>query len=150
MKLNSDGVTISILILITMILICHTMNYLYPKNKFANIPKPTNNYNEIYYTNQNNKLCSSINNSSGITGDGLGSDNLLNQAEIPYDVISSCKTRSDGGSGGIGDDNMKNYLSTLSESELAVLYKVAYENTEREIIMRTLNDISTKTTKYNE
>lgn len=148
MKLNSDGVTISILILITMILICHTMNYLYPKNKFANIPQTTN-YNEIYYSNQNSKLCSNIN-----TG-GDFSSNMLSQAEIPCDVISSCS--SNGGCGGCGgcsscggcndcngSDGTNKYLETLSDSELAVLYKVAYENAQREIVMRTLSDISTK------
>ena len=157
MKLNSDGVTISILILITMILICHTMNYLYPKNKFANIPQTTN-YNEIYYSNQNSKLCSNIN-----TG-GDFSSNMLSQAEIPCDVISSCSSNggcsccsgcvgcsgcsgcSGGGgcSGCSGCGGTNKYLETLSDSELAVLYKVAYENAQREIVMRTLSDISTK------
>jgi len=36
MKLNTDGVTIAILILIFMILICHTMNYLYPRKDATN------------------------------------------------------------------------------------------------------------------
>jgi hypothetical protein len=205
MKLISDGVTISILILITMIIICHTMNYLYPKNKFENIPQPTN-YNQIYYSNKNSKLCSNIN-----TGGSISS-NMLNQAEIPYDIISSCSDNLDSssnvdsggggsGSGGSGSGGgggttptitsggvvsgttptitsggggssttptitsggggssttpiitsggggssttptkMHKYLNTLSESELAVLYKVLYENTEREIILRTLNDM---------
>jgi hypothetical protein len=232
MKLISDGVTISILILITMIIICHTMNYLYPKNKFENIPQNTN-YNEIYYIKKNSKLCSNIN-----TGDSICS-NMISQADVPYDVISSCvdegassssecigatptKTSegsgggsgavptqtsgggsgaiptqtsgggsgavptqtsgggsgdvptqtsgggsgaiptqtsgaaiptktSGGGSGGSGSGSgttptkINNYLNTLSESELAVLYKVLYENTQREIVMRTLNDISANT-----
>ena len=33
MKLNTNGVMMSILILIFMILTCHTMNYLYPKKR---------------------------------------------------------------------------------------------------------------------
>lgn len=176
MKLNSDGVTISILILITMILICHTMNYLYPKNKFANIPQATN-YNEIYYSNKNSKLCSNIN--TGLSN----ADSLSNQAEIPYDIITSCSnegsgigtsittgtsitggtaitsgtaitggTAISGGtaitagnviSGG-GSDSINIYLNSLSESELAVLYKVVYEDTAREIITRSLRDISAK------
>lgn len=167
MKLNSDGVTISILILITMILICHTMNYLYPKNKFTNIPQTTN-YNEIYYSNKNTKLCSNIN-----TGGDISS-NMLSQANVPYDVISTCSDNICSGCNGVatattfanatsntsattattatvsaGGDDIKKYLATLSDSELAVLYKVAYESTEREIITRTLNDLSPKTTKPN-
>ena len=191
MKLISDGVTISILILITMIIICHTMNYLYPKNKFENIPQNTN-YNEIYYIKKNSKLCSNIN-----TGDNICS-NMISQADVPYDVISSCvdegassssecigatptktsegsgggsgavptqtsgggsgaiptqtsggaiPTKTSGGGSGSGTTPTKinNYLNTLSESELAVLYKVLYENTQREIVMRTLNDISANT-----
>ena len=155
MKLNYDGVTISILILITMILICHTMNYLYPKNKFANIPQATN-YNEIYYSNKNSKLCSNIN--TGLSND----DSLLNQAEIPYDIITSCSNENSGvgtagGTGGTsitagsiisggtsGSEFSSTYLDSLSESELAVLYKVVYEDTAREIITRSLKDISAK------
>jgi len=115
MKLNSNGVFISILILILMILICHTMNYLYPKNRFENIPKTTN-YNKIYYTNQNQK----------ISCDNLGKDK--EQAEVPCDVIKTCNAE---------DELDKN---TLSDSELAYLYKVAYEAAAREIFMRTLNE----------
>jgi hypothetical protein len=151
MKLNSDGVTISILILITMILICHTMNYLYPKNKFTNIPQVTN-YNKIYYSNKNNKLCSNIN-----TGGDINS-NMLTQADIPYDIVSSCSNDGNfggiggasgsGGAGGTGggadNGDLKKYLETLSDSELVVLYKVIYEETQREIINRALNDLSKK------
>jgi hypothetical protein len=113
MKLNSNGVFISILILILMILICHTMNYLYPKNRFANIPKTTN-YNKIYYTNQNEKI---------------SCDHLKEiQAEVPCDVIKTCN-----------DEDQLN-LNTLSDSEIAYFYKVAYEEAAREIFMRTLNE----------
>lgn len=113
MKLNSNGVFISILILILMILICHTMNYLYPKNRFENIPKTTN-YNKIYYTNQNQKMTC---------------DNLKEmQAEVPCDVVKTCNA----------EDQLN--LNTLSDSEIAYFYKVAYEEAAREIFMRTLNE----------
>ena len=37
MKLNSSGVIVSILILIIMMLLCHAMNFFYPKNKFEDV-----------------------------------------------------------------------------------------------------------------
>ena len=112
MKLNSNGVFISILILIFMILICHTMNYLYPKNRFANIPNPTK-YNKIYYTNQNGKT------SCDNSGEG--------HPAVPCSVVKACNA----------EDQID--ANTLSDSELAYLYKVAYEEAAREIFMRTLN-----------
>jgi len=142
MKLNTDGVTISILILIFMILTCHTMNYLYPKkrimqnkklnnrlnneklnnilknntnnlNTFINTPNDID-YNKIYYTNQNKKqLCE---------------NNLGKQANVPCDIVKKCSD----------EDTIDEY--SLSDSELAVLYKVAYEEAAREIFMITLRE----------
>lgn len=134
MKLNADGVALSILILILMIVSCHTMNYLYPKdnkdtkdirnnrkqintvkiskqtlNNFFDIPNtiPTNtNYNKIYYQNQNKPtLCDNV-----------------NHANIP--CKKTCKSEEE---------------YTLSDSELAFLYKYAYEEAGNEILMRELN-----------
>ena len=150
MKLNTDGVTISILILIFMILICHTMNYLYPRkrmpqtiklnhklnNKLNNLIKNNKNninsintftntandidYNKIYYHNQNEKkLCDA---------------NLDKQANVPCDIIKKCSDDEE------IDEEIDEY--TLSDSELAVLYKVAYEEAAREIFMRTLREES--------
>ena len=122
MKLNSSGVVVSILILIIMMLICHSMNFFYPKNNFIDIdsdrPKQTD-YNEIYYTNDLNKkqLCANV-----------------NQAEIPCDIVRTCKTEPN-----------KRGLDSLSNSEIAVLYKVAYEESAREIFTRTLKEIPTTT-----
>lgn len=117
MKLNSDGVTISILILILMILTCHSMNYLFPKNKFQNVPQTTS-YNTIYYNNK--QLCNSVNKDT--------------QAKVPCDVLTACAEQK--------TEEKKivkmGSLDSLSESELAVLYKVAYEDSAREIFMRTL------------
>jgi hypothetical protein len=151
MKLNTDGVTISILILIFMILICHTMNYLYPRkrmpqtiklnhklnNKLNNLIKNNKNninsintftntandidYNKIYYHNQNEKkLCDA---------------NLDKQANVPCDIIKKCSDDEE------IDEEIDEY--TLSDSELAVLYKVAYEEAAREIFMRTLSEDNT-------
>jgi len=151
MKLNTDGVTIAILILIFMILICHTMNYLYPRkrmpqtiklnhklnNKLNNLIKNNKNninsintftntandidYNKIYYHNQNEKkLCDA---------------NLDKQANVPCDIIKKCSDDEE------IDEEIDEY--TLSDSELAVLYKVAYEEAAREIFMRTLSEDNT-------
>ena len=151
MKLNTDGVTIAILILIFMILICHTMNYLYPRkrmpqtiklnnklnHKLNNLKKNNKNninsintftntandidYNKIYYHNQNEKkLCDA---------------NLDKQANVPCDIIKKCSDDEE------IDEEIDEY--TLSDSELAVLYKVAYEEAAREIFMRTLSEDNT-------
>ena len=131
MKLNGDGVALSILILILMIITCHTMNYLYPRdtkdtinnrkkmntvkinkqslNNFFNIPNniPQNtNYNKIYYQNQQKPtLCDNV-----------------NHANIP--CKKTCNSEED---------------YALSDSELAFLYKYAYEEAGKEILMRELN-----------
>lgn len=131
MKLNADGVALSILILILMIITCHTMNYLYPRdtkntinnrkkmntvkinkqslNNFFNIPNniPQNtNYNKIYYQNQQKPtLCDNV-----------------NHANIP--CKKTCNSEED---------------YALSDSELAFLYKYAYEEAGKEILMRELN-----------
>jgi len=137
MKLNTDGVTISILSLILMVLTCHTMNYLFPRNtdtinnnmnnslslnnsvnmnnktikqslnKFLNIPNNTD-YNKIYYQNQKTKT---------------SCDNE-EHAHIPIPCKKTCDTEED---------------YALSDSELAFLYKYAYEEAGKEILMRKLN-----------
>jgi len=136
MNFKSQGLFISILILICMILICHISNYLYKKNhqnnhqknniiqnnknsnSFANmtldIPKtiPTQ-YNKIYYDyNDKNKIeeCK-----------------LKNEAEIPCNIISSCST-----------PTATQYQ--LSDSEMAVIYRDAYASAGRELLLRTLNE----------
>ena len=116
MKLNSNGVFIAMLILIFMMLICHTMNFFYPKSKFEDVStnsiKPLKtDYNEIYYTNQNDK----------ISCDNSGKSER--QAEVPCAISKPCDVE-----------------NTLSDSELAFFYKVAYNQAAREIFMRTLNE----------
>ena len=133
MKLNSSGVILAILILIIMILICHTMNFFYPKNKFVDISKNNNNnnsdtpkqtdYNKIYYTSDSNEkqLCANV-----------------DQAEIPCEIVRTCKTEP---APPTPTPAPTFGLDSLSNSEIAVLYKVAYEASAREVLTRTLQDI---------
>lgn len=129
MKLNSSGVILAILILIIMILICHTMNFFYPKNTFVDISNNNNNdnntpkqtdYNKIYYTSDSNEkqLCANV-----------------DQAEIPCEIVRTCKTEP------VPTPAPTFGLDSLSNSEIAVLYKVAYEASAREVLTRTLKDI---------
>jgi hypothetical protein len=146
MKLKSSGVFISILILIIMILICHTMNFFYPKNKFTDVSTSRNSrnsrnnkttpektdYNEIYYSNESDKkqLCANV-----------------NQAQIPCDIVRTCITDPTPIPTPTPTPTPEittaptSGLSSLSNSELTVLYKVAYEASAREIFTRALKDI---------
>ena len=106
------------------------MNLFYPKNNFKNISKNNNNnsedtpnqtdYNEIYYTNEldNKQLCANV-----------------NQAQIPCDIVRACKTEP------APTPVPTSGWDSLSNSERAVLYKVAYEESAREILMRKLKEI---------
>lgn len=113
MKLDSTSVLAAVIILICLLLLCHTANFLYPKNSFANLPlsipggpAPTK-YNKIVYGNKNCSDCS-----------------LVGQAEIPCKIIQSCSEPTD--------------EYQLSDSELAVIYKAAYEQAGTEVLYRTL------------
>jgi len=114
---NNKGIVISILLLIIMMLICHIMNYLYPKNKFEDIPSSTD-YNQLYYDNQFKPLpCKA----------------LQEQAQVPCKAaVPTCPPA----------PTTTKY--ELSDSELAVIYKNAYEESAREIFMRTVNEINLK------
>ncbi len=92
------------------------MNFLYPRNNFINLaipkgPAPTK-YNKIYFEKK-------------------GSDNLscdiLKQAQMP------CNTK-------CTPNFTVHPTSTLSDSEIAVLYKYAYETSGLEIMNRLLNE----------
>lgn len=128
MNLKSDGVFISIIILISMMLICHTAHFFYDRNKFSDItvstqPMIPTQYNKIYYDNQSNT--GTCNNSKP---DQAALDKLLDQAEVPCATVQKqCPTIT------------KFTLDSLSESEIAVLYKVAYENAGMEVLNRALH-----------
>ena len=128
MNLNSTGVYASIIILISLMLICHTANFLYPntlkyqnRNDFYNIKLsiPNNSlptqYNQITYENENQS-----NQISQL------SCNAIKEAEIPCKVVQPCI-------------NPKPTQYQLSESEMAIIYRDAYEDAGREVLLRTLN-----------
>lgn len=113
---SGTGLIIAILILIGMLLLCHTMNFLYPRtiNTFNNIPSITKplptQYNIITYDNN------------------LGKIPCNNQAQIPCNIQKQCTK------------------SQLSDSELAILYKEAYEMAGEEVLLRTLREMQSPTT----
>ena len=141
MNFKSKGLFIAILILISMLAICHITNYIYSKhnknknknkNSFSNLSlsiskTPVNTqYNQITYDKPiDPSICKNI-----------------NEAEIPCSIISSCSSSN------------KNTVPTttpyeLSESEWAVVYKSAYEAAGMEVLSRTLDEKNPKTTKSN-
>ncbi len=137
MKLDTDGVAISILILILMVLTCHTMNYLFPRN--------TNTINNS--AGMNNSV--SINNSAGINNKTIKQSldkffnipNNTNYNKIYYQNQNEKKLCDKDAHPHIP---CKKTCSTeedyaLSDSELAFLYKYAYEEAGKEILMRKLN-----------
>ena len=127
MNFKSQGLFTSIIILISLMLICHTANFLYPRNQinsnsFSNLPLSIPNnavpveYNKIYFDyNDNNKQTDC---------------RLKNQAQIPCKVVASCTPTS--------SPTPTKYQ--LSDSELAVLYRDMYASAGREILLRTLNE----------
>ncbi len=119
MKFNSSGIFVAMLILIIMLLICHTMNFLYPinainsttlsKSYFNNMVSrvlPTQ-YNVITYNKQSlQKPCES-------------------HAQLPCKIINeNCSTPTQ--------------QNTLSDIELILLYKEAYQLAGQEVLSRTL------------
>lgn len=108
---EQSGLLISIGILIALMLICHTSNFLFPRNNFINlaiphIPTPTQ-YNKIYYNNNDNRK----------------KIPCISHPEIPCSLQTSCLTKPD---------------NSLSDSEIAVFYKFAYENAGAEVLRRAL------------
>ena len=121
MTASGTGLIIAISILISMLLICHTMNFLYPKNSntFSDIPSITNplqtQYNIISYDND------------------LGKIPCNNQAQIPCNIQKKCTPT-------------KPTKYQLSDSELAILYKEAYEMAGEEVLLRTLRKMQSPRT----
>ena len=140
MQINNIGVFIAILILIVMLLICHIMNTLYPypyKRTTINTHK-INTYINNDNNNKNTKN-NSINMFNNITQQKTAlptqyniitydRQNLRipcdNQAQIPCKIKQAqCKIKP----------------NELSDSEMALIYKAAYEMTGNEILLRALN-----------
>ena len=131
MKLHTDGVTISILILIFMILICHTMNYLYPRKRIPQTNKLNNKLNNLINNTKNNKnsinsINTFINTSNDIDYNKIYYHNQNEKQLCDEHAKLPCKKT-------CSDDDY-----SLSDSELAFLYKFAYEEAGREILMRTI------------
>ena len=139
MKLNTDGVAISILILILMILTCHTMNYLFPKDRYT--------MNNSASMNNSIRINSNINNTMSNKNEKQSLNNFFNipkntnYNKIYYqnsNTISSCDNVEHAN---IPCKKTCNYEEdyALSDSELAFLYKYVYEEAGKEILMRKLN-----------
>ena len=122
LNFKSNGLLISIIILIALILICHISNYLdnkhiKSKNDFYNINLaiPTGNiptqYNQIQYENKGKLSCN------------------LRQAEVPCNKVNI---------------NACNSPSTtkyqLSDDEMNAVYEFIYENAGLQVLQRTLKE----------
>jgi hypothetical protein len=141
MNFKSKGLFISIIILILMMIICHTTNFIYPKNKNSNsfsnleLSIPNNTvpveYNKIYYdyNKSDQSQCK-----------------LKKEAEIPCKIVSKCTVANSVNS---ANSSIPTSIPTttkyqLSESEMAIIYRDAYFASGRELLMRTLNDINSQ------
>jgi hypothetical protein len=132
------GIIIALSIFISMLLICHTMNFIYPRkqhniNNFYNLPKITKSIpNTSHFTK--NKTINIPTQYNLITY-----DNQLNKipcdrhAQIPCNVIQEQCTNN-------------NNTYQLSDSELAILYKEAYEMAGNEVLLRTLEEMQKTST----
>jgi hypothetical protein len=114
MIVNQEILFIALFILILLLLTCHISNFLYPSNNTKNRNDfnnyPPIQYNDIYYYGQPGKnICNTLNDS---------------QAQIPCIVRSQCTPQ--------------HTKYQLSQSEIAMLYKFAYEEAGREILRREL------------
>ena len=125
MKFNSSGIFVAMLILIIMLLICHTMNFLYP----INIIYPINAINSTtlsksYFNNMGSRVLPTQYNVITYNKQTLRKP-CESHAQLPCKIINeNCSTPTQ--------------QTTLSDSELILLYKEAYELAGQEILTRTL------------
>ena len=149
MKLNTNGVMMSILILIFMILTCHTMNYLYPKKRIQ-IINPNIKGNCSTYSNCSGKGPDTCNCSGKGTDKSNYDSNTTNELNtfinIPKNTNYNKIYYTNQNEKQLCDEHAKLPCKktcsdddySLSDSELAFLYKFAYEEAGREILMRTI------------
>lgn len=117
MKFAHTGLFVSVLILIAILVTCHLRRYvnLYPipKSDFSNLTIPTGTpplqYNQILYSDQGRRIPCEI----------------ASQAHFPCSQIQTCQ-------------QLTQPQMELSESEIAVLYKLAYEQAGLEVLNRAL------------
>jgi hypothetical protein len=117
MNFNYTGLFIAILILLGMLITCHMRNYFNkPKSDFINLAVPAGTpplqYNQISYIPGIQKIPCEV----------------AEQGNFPCSQIQTCST------------SQNAQLSQLSDSELAVLYKEAYELAGMEVIKRVLQN----------
>jgi hypothetical protein len=116
MNFNYTGLFIAILFLLGMLITCHLRNYFnIPKSNFINLAIPTGTpylqYNKISYIPSIKKIPCEI----------------AQQGNFPCSQIQTCKSP------------QTSQAEQLSDSELAILYKEAYEQAGLELINRMLN-----------
>jgi len=116
MNFNYSGLFIAVLILLGMLITCHLRNYFNtPKSDFINLAVPTGipplQYNKISYTPGIQKIPCEI----------------AEQGNFPCSQIQSCTAP-------------QTTQYQLSDSELAVLYKEAYEQAGLELMNRILQN----------
>jgi hypothetical protein len=119
-----------------MMLICHTANFLYPKNKNSNsfsnlalsIPKNSVpvEYNKIYFYNNDKTEESEC--------------KLKKEAEIPCEIVSKCENTDTSASNTPASIPVTTKFE-LSDSEMAVIYRDAYVQAGRQVLLRTINGI---------
>ena len=117
MNFKYTGLFISVLILLGMLITCHLRNYFNtPKSDFINLAVPTGapqlQYNKISYVPGIQKIPCEI----------------AEQGNFPCSQIQNCTSPQ------ITD------AAYLSDSELAILYKEAYEQAGLEVIRRALQN----------
>ena len=140
MNFKSNGVFISILILICLLLVCHISNFIYPKKS---------NYNSKHNSRPNKNLNSFSNLALSIPNTPVDTQynlitydrpnassvcNNLNEAEIPCSIISECSAAAAAANAMSIPESYE-----LSESEWAVIYKTAYQSAGLEVLSRTLD-----------
>jgi len=141
MKLNTDGVAISILILILMVLTCHTMNYLFPRD--------TNSMNKSVSMNNSVSMNKSASMNNNINNKTIKQSldtffNIPNNTNYNKIYYQNQKEKKRCDKDAHPHIPCKKTCSTeedyaLSDSELAFLYKYAYEEAGKEILLRKLN-----------
>jgi hypothetical protein len=129
MNFKSNGVLISILILICLLLVCHVSNFIYPKKSKPN--KNLNSFSNLALSIPNTPVDTQYNLITYDRPNGSTVCNNVNEAEIPCSIISECAAAS-------------NAMTIpepyeLSESEWAVIYKTAYQSAGLEVLLRSLN-----------
>jgi len=141
MKLNTDGIAISILILILMVLTCHTMNYLFPRD--------TNSMNKSVSMNNSVSMNKSASMNNNINNKTIKQSldtffNIPNNTNYNKIYYQNQKEKKRCDKDAHPHIPCKKTCSTeedyaLSDSELAFLYKYAYEEAGKEILLRKLN-----------